>query len=66
MTKEIIEKLATAFIEQIREKAKNTSSENLDLIMKEMEKNPDEFFYNDIKIMYKIFKKELESRQKQQ
>lgn len=66
MTEVIIKKLADDFIKQIRERAKRTTSENLDLIMKEMVKNPNEFFYNDIKIMYKIFKEELESRQKQQ
>lgn len=60
MTKELIEKLVLDFIQKVKNSAKNISIENLDAILLEIDKNPSEFFYDDVKIIYKIFKEELE------
>jgi len=61
MTAELL-KMAENFIEQVENKAKETSIENLKLILTEIERNPESLIYNDLKIMYIIYKKELELR----
>jgi hypothetical protein len=50
---------ADGFIKQVKNKAKETSIENLKLILAEIERNPESLIYNDLKIMYTIYKKEL-------
>jgi hypothetical protein len=52
--------IADDFIKQVKNKAKETSIENLKLILAEIERNPESLIYNDLKIMYTIYKKELE------
>lgn len=52
--------MADGFIEQVKNKAKETSIENLILILAEIERNPESLIYNDLKIIYSIFKIELE------
>lgn len=52
--------IADGFIKQVKNKAKETSIENLKLILAEIERNPESLIYNDLKIMYTIYKKELE------
>ena len=52
--------IADSFIKQVKNKAEETSIENLKLILAEIERNPESLIYNDLKIMYTIYKKELE------
>jgi hypothetical protein len=52
--------IADSFIKQVKNKAAETSIENLKLILAEIERNPESLIYNDLKIMYIIYKKELE------
>jgi hypothetical protein len=52
--------VADSFIEQVKNKAEETSIENLKLILAEIERNPESIIYNDLKIMYSIYKKVLE------
>ncbi len=61
MTAEIF-KIAEDFIEQVKNKAKETSIENLKLILTEIERNPERSIYDDLNIIYIIYKKELELR----
>ena len=60
MTKEQIKKICQTSIDLTRSTAKQTSIENLKLIIKELELNPDEFNHEDVKNNYTIFKEELE------
>jgi hypothetical protein len=60
MITELLNNLANGFIEQVKNKAKETSIVNLKLILAEIERNSVSLVYNDLKIMYTIFKKELE------
>lgn len=55
-------KIANGFIEQVTEKARATSTDNLQIILDEIEKTPDSIINNDLKVMYTIFKLELASR----
>lgn len=59
MIKELLN-IADSFIKQVKNKAEETSIENLKLILAEIERNPESLVYNDFKIMYTIYKKELE------
>jgi hypothetical protein len=59
MTAELL-KMAENFIEQVKNKAKETSIENLKLILAEIERNPENSIYNDLKIMHIVYKNELE------
>lgn len=59
MIKELLN-IADSFIKQVKNKAEETSIENLKLILAEIERNPESLIYNDFKIMYTIYKKELE------
>jgi hypothetical protein len=52
--------IADGFIKQVKNKTKITSIENLKLILAELERNPESLIYNDLKIMYTIYRKELE------
>jgi hypothetical protein len=58
--------IADDFIKQVKNKAKETSIENLKLILAEIERNPESLIYNDLKIMYTIYKKELELKLSEQ
>ncbi|HAT80160.1 MAG TPA: hypothetical protein DCS17_01745 [Flavobacterium sp.] len=51
--------------EKIKQVAKQTSIENLKKILIELELNPEEFKFYDVKIMHIIYKKELELKLKQ-
>jgi hypothetical protein len=59
MIKELLN-IADSFIKQVKNKVEETSIENLKLILAEIERNPESLVYNDLKIMYTIYKKELE------
>ena len=43
--------IADDFIKQVKNKAKETSIENLKLILAEIERNPESLIYNDLKII---------------
>jgi hypothetical protein len=64
MTKEQIKKICQTSIDLTRSTAKQTSIENLKLIIKELELNPDEFEHNDVQINYIVFKEELDLKTK--
>ena len=59
MIKELLN-IADSFIKQVKNKAKETSIENLKLILAEIERNPESLIYTDLKIIYTIYKKEFE------
>jgi hypothetical protein len=52
--------IVDGFINQVKNKAKKTSIGNLQLILAEIERNPESLIYTDFKILYTIYKKELE------
>jgi hypothetical protein len=64
MTKEQIKQICQASIDIITITAKQTSIENLNKIINELELNPEEFIFNDVNLMRKIFKEELELKLK--
>ena len=50
------------FITNVKNTAKSTSTQNLQLILIDMKKNPDEFYCNDIEIVFKLFTEEYNLR----
>ncbi len=65
MTKEQIKQICQASIDLTKRTAKQTSIENLNKIINELELNPEEFIFNDVESMRKIFKEELDLKLRQ-
>ncbi len=49
-------------IADLKQQSNFISTENLKLIIQNFESDPDEFMWDDVRIMHKIFKQEIESR----
>lgn len=62
MNRDIIIKINEDFIKNVKNTAKSTSTQNLQLILIDMENNPDEFYCNDIEIVFKLFTEEYNLR----
>ena len=62
MNRDIIIKMNEDFIKNVKNTAKSTSTQNLQLILIDMENNPDEFYCNDIEIVFKLFTEEYNLR----
>lgn len=62
MNRDVIIKMNEEFITNVKNTAKNTSIENLKLILDDMLNNPNEFYHNDIKIVFKLFTEEYNLR----
>lgn len=62
MYRDIIIKINEDFIATVKNTAKNTSIENLKLILFDMKNNPDEFHHDDVKIVLKLFTEEYNLR----
>jgi hypothetical protein len=62
MYRDIIIKMNEDFITNVKNTAKSTSTQNLQLILIDMENNPDEFYCNDIEIVFKLFTEEYNLR----
>ena len=62
MNRDIIIKMNEDFIKNVKNTAKSTSTQNLQLILIDMKKNPDEFYCNDIEIVFKLFTEEYNLR----
>jgi ribosomal protein L31 len=64
MYRDIIIKMNEDFITNVKNTAKSTSTQNLQLILIDMENNPHEFYCNDIEIVFKLFNEEYNLRLK--
>lgn len=64
MNRNIIIKMNEDFIENVKNTAKSTSIENLKLILVDIKNNPEEFYHNDVKIVFKLFTEEYNLRLK--
>lgn len=49
-------------ISNFKEHSKVISTENLKSIVQDFENNPEEFMWDDVRTLHKIFKQEIESR----
>lgn len=62
MNRDVIIKMNEDFITNVKKTAESTTKENLKLILDDMVNNPDEFNHDDIKIVFKLFTEEYNSR----